>query len=80
MTGVRPWTQAKEQTRQLLTSVFFVDDQHGWAVGHDAQILASEDGGVTWTKQFEDLKRESPLLDVWFRTPTAVLPWAPTVR
>ncbi|MHC8351382.1 WD40/YVTN/BNR-like repeat-containing protein [Pseudomonas sp. RT4P38] len=61
------WTQAKVPTRQLLTSVFFVDDKHGWAVGHDAQILASEDGGVTWTKQFEDLKRESPLLDVWFQ-------------
>jgi photosystem II stability/assembly factor-like uncharacterized protein len=61
------WTQAKVPTRALLTSVFFVDDQHGWAVGHDAQILASEDGGVTWTKQYEDLKRESPLLDVWFQ-------------
>ncbi|WP_095079182.1 YCF48-related protein [Pseudomonas sp. Irchel s3h17] len=61
------WTQAKVPTRQLLTSVFFVDDQHGWAVGHDAQILASEDGGTTWTKQFEDLKREAPLLDVWFK-------------
>jgi len=61
------WTQAKVPTRQLLTSVYFVDDQHGWAVGHDAQILASEDGGVTWTKQFEDLTRESPLLDVWFQ-------------
>ncbi|MGF6284303.1 WD40/YVTN/BNR-like repeat-containing protein [Pseudomonas silensiensis] len=61
------WTQAKVPTRQMLTSVYFVDDKHGWAVGHDAQILASEDGGVTWTKQFEDLKRESPLLDVWFQ-------------
>ncbi len=61
------WTQAKVPTRQLLTSVYFVDDKHGWAVGHDAQILASEDGGVTWTKQFEDMKRESPLLDVWFQ-------------
>ncbi|MBT9571646.1 MAG: hypothetical protein IV106_11200 [Pseudomonas umsongensis] len=61
------WTQAKVPTRQLLTSVFFVDDKHGWAVGHDAQILGSADGGVTWTKQFEDLKRESPLLDVWFQ-------------
>lgn len=61
------WTQAKVPTRQLLTSVYFVDDKHGWAIGHDAQILASEDGGVTWTKQFEDLKRESPLLDVWFQ-------------
>ncbi|CAI8709834.1 WD40/YVTN/BNR-like repeat-containing protein [Pseudomonas sp. IT-P176] len=61
------WTQAKVPSRQLLTSVFFIDDQHGWAVGHDAQILASADGGVTWTKQFEDLKREAPLLDVWFK-------------
>lgn len=61
------WTQAKVPTRQLLTAVFFVDEQHGWAVGHDAQILASADGGLTWTKQFEDLKREAPLLDVWFK-------------
>jgi photosystem II stability/assembly factor-like uncharacterized protein len=61
------WTQAKVPSRQLLTAVYFVDDQHGWAVGHDAQILASNDGGATWTKQFEDLKREAPLLDVWFK-------------
>ena len=63
----KTWTQAKVPSRQLLTAVYFVDDKHGWAVGHDAQILASEDGGLTWTKQFEDLKRESPLLDVWFK-------------
>ncbi|TWC12684.1 MULTISPECIES: YCF48-related protein [unclassified Pseudomonas] len=61
------WTQAKVPTRQLLTAVFFVDDKHGWAVGHDAQILASEDGGSTWTRQYEDLTREAPLLDVWFK-------------
>lgn len=61
------WIQAKVPTRQMLTAVFFVDDQHGWAVGHDALILASNDGGATWVKQFEDLERESPLLDVWFR-------------
>ncbi len=61
------WTQAKVPTRQMLTAVYFVDDKHGWAVGHDAQILASGDGGVTWSKQFEDLKREAPLLDVWFK-------------
>jgi photosystem II stability/assembly factor-like uncharacterized protein len=63
----KSWTQAKVPSRQLLTAVYFVDDQHGWAVGHDAQILASSDGGKTWTKQFEDLKREAPLLDVWFK-------------
>jgi photosystem II stability/assembly factor-like uncharacterized protein len=63
----KTWTQARVPTRQLLTAVYFADDQHGWAVGHDAQILASSDGGVSWTKQFEDLKREAPLLDVWFK-------------
>ncbi|WP_324731104.1 WD40/YVTN/BNR-like repeat-containing protein [Pseudomonas paeninsulae] len=61
------WVQAKVPTRQMLTAVFFVDDQYGWAVGHDAQILASNDGGATWVKQFENLKREAPLLDVWFK-------------
>ena len=60
------WTQAKVPTRQLLTAVFFIDDKHGWAVGHDAQILASTDGGATWVQQFQDLKREAPLLDIWF--------------
>lgn len=61
------WAQAKVPSRQLLTAVFFVDPQHGWAVGHDAQILATADGGATWTKQFEDLKRQAPLLDLWFK-------------
>ncbi|KPX74954.1 BNR/Asp-box repeat protein [Pseudomonas amygdali pv. photiniae] len=63
----KTWSQARVPTRQLLTAVFFVDEQHGWAVGHDAQILASNDGGKSWGKQFEDLKREAPLLDVWFK-------------
>ncbi|PKH18614.1 WD40/YVTN/BNR-like repeat-containing protein [Pseudomonas fluorescens] len=60
------WVQAKVPTRQLLTAVFFVDAERGWAVGHDAQILASSDGGASWTQQYQDLKREAPLLDVWF--------------
>lgn len=60
------WEQAKVPTRQMLTAVFFVDDKHGWAVGHDALVLATTDGGVTWVKQFEDLQREAPLLDLWF--------------
>ncbi|MGA4472953.1 WD40/YVTN/BNR-like repeat-containing protein [Ectopseudomonas chengduensis] len=61
------WVQAKVPTRQMLTSLFFLDAQHGWAVGHDAVILATTDGGETWVKQFDDLEREAPLLDVWFK-------------
>lgn len=63
----KSWVQANVPTRQLLTSVFFINDKKGWAVGHDAQILATTDGGTTWTRQFEDLKREAPLLDIWFQ-------------
>ncbi|MDF3931532.1 YCF48-related protein [Pseudomonas citronellolis] len=63
----KTWAQAKVPTRQMLTAVYFVNDKKGWAVGHDAQILVSDDAGATWTRQFEDLKREAPLLDVWFQ-------------
>lgn len=62
----KTWTQARVPTRQLLTAVFFLDDKRGWAVGHDAQVLTTSDGGATWSKQFEDLSREAPLLDVTF--------------
>lgn len=60
------WNQAKVPTRQMLTAISFVDAQHGWAVGHDALILATTDGGQTWTRQYEEREREAPLLDVWF--------------
>jgi photosystem II stability/assembly factor-like uncharacterized protein len=62
----RDWTQARVPTRQMLTAVHFVDARHGWAVGHDTQILASVDGGSHWTRQHLDLDRQAPLLDVWF--------------
>lgn len=67
--GGSSWTQAKVPTRQLLTAVYFADEQHGWAVGHDALILATTDGGQTWTQQYENREGEVPLLDVWFENP-----------
>src|SRR5688500_13031183 len=34
------WRQAKSvPTRIMLTAVFFIDAQYGWAVGHDETIL-----------------------------------------
>jgi len=64
--GGASWSQAKVPTRQLLTAVYFADDKHGWAVGHDALILGTTDGGLTWTQQYENREGEVPLLDVWF--------------
>lgn len=60
------WQQGKVPTRQMLTAVYFVDDKNGWAVGHDALILHSTDGGESWTEQYRDTSLEAPLLNVWF--------------
>ncbi|WP_426417442.1 WD40/YVTN/BNR-like repeat-containing protein [Aestuariirhabdus sp. LZHN29] len=61
------WTQAQVPSIQLLTSVTFTDDKNGWAVGHDALVLSTTDGGETWVEQYQDPEAEVPLLDVWFR-------------
>jgi photosystem II stability/assembly factor-like uncharacterized protein len=60
------WRRAAAPESPLLTAVFFVDGKHGWAVGHDATILATADGGETWTRQFSAPSEQRPLLDVLF--------------
>lgn len=59
------WTQVAVPVRALLTSATFVDAQNGWAVGHDAVILQTRDGGQSWTLQQFSGGAE-PLLDVHF--------------
>lgn len=51
----RRWRQAQTPTAALLNAVCFADDQNGWAVGHDAVVLHTQDGGLTWSQQYEDL-------------------------
>ena len=60
------WNQASVPGTSTLTSVYFVDNEQGWAVGHDATILATQDGGQTWIRQYFKPAAEKPLLDVWF--------------
>ena len=43
------WRRAKAPNAPLLTAIDFLDDQLGIVVGHDSVILASRDGGETWT-------------------------------
>jgi photosystem II stability/assembly factor-like uncharacterized protein len=51
------WQTAPSGAQATLTGVSFAaDNQHGWAVGHDALILASSDAGKTWAKQLEGKK------------------------
>ncbi|QIZ83856.1 photosystem I reaction center subunit IV [Bermanella marisrubri] len=47
------WKQAQVPVITTLTAVYFVDNNTGWAVGHDAVVLHSNDAGQTWSKQFD---------------------------
>lgn len=61
------WRQAGSvPTRTTLTGVFFIDEDRGWAVGHDAVVIHTEDGGERWTLQHDAPDLEAPLLSVWF--------------
>lgn len=50
------WTQADVPVSVVLTAVQFVSPEKGWAAGHDAVVLHTEDGGQTWKKQFDGFK------------------------
>jgi photosystem II stability/assembly factor-like uncharacterized protein len=60
------WEVAAVPTAVTLTGVCFPDARHGWAVGHDALILHSDDGGRTWARQFQGTDLDAPLLSVLF--------------
>lgn len=60
------WQQANSPVQSLLTSVYFVDANNGWAVGHDATILNTQDGGHNWTVQQYKPELDKPLLDILF--------------
>jgi len=62
------WNQVEVPTRATLTAVTFHDDLLGWAVGHDAVILRTRDGGGSWERVHFAPEEETPFLDVWFET------------
>lgn len=65
--GGESWRQVQVPTRATLNGVRFVNDQLGFAVGHDAVILRTQDGGESWERVFAAPDEERPLFDVWFR-------------
>jgi photosystem II stability/assembly factor-like uncharacterized protein len=63
------WRQSDSPSRTMLTAVYFIDRDHGWAVGHDSAILRTTDGGITWELVNWAPEDETPLFDVWFADP-----------
>ncbi|HUS25552.1 MAG TPA: YCF48-related protein, partial [Candidatus Binatia bacterium] len=62
----KEWTQMAVPVRAALTAVTFSDPQNGWAVGHDAAIVHTKDGGKTWELQNFEPALEKPFMDVLF--------------
>lgn len=60
------WEQVEVPARAPLTAVSFPDADNGWAVGHDAVIVHTRDGGRTWILQNYQPQLEKPFLDVLF--------------
>ncbi|MBW3525215.1 hypothetical protein KO533_01320 [Shewanella sp. NKUCC05_KAH] len=60
------WHQVVTPVSSQLTKVFFLNEKRGWAVGHDATILQTQDGGQTWQQQMHSPEIEKPFLDVVF--------------
>jgi photosystem II stability/assembly factor-like uncharacterized protein len=50
----KTWLQAQVPVSSMLTAVRFRDAQHVWAVGYDATILESTDGGRNWSLRHWD--------------------------
>ncbi|MDF1629430.1 MAG: YCF48-related protein [Alcanivoracaceae bacterium] len=49
------WQRAQTPSGVLLTALCFADSRNGWAVGHDAVVLGTNDGGATWQQQYSDV-------------------------
>jgi photosystem II stability/assembly factor-like uncharacterized protein len=63
------WRQATVPLSADLTALTFSDARNGWAVGHDAVVLRTTDGGLNWHNQYDGRKDsqagDKPLLDIW---------------
>ncbi len=65
-TDGKDWKQVATPVRQMLNRVRFLDENNGWAVGHDGVIIHTADGGESWSLQHFDPQSQQPLNDVLF--------------
>lgn len=61
------WEAVTSTVAATLTGISFAPAERatqGWAVGHDAVIIVTPDGGRTWTKQYQGENLQDSFLDV----------------
>jgi photosystem II stability/assembly factor-like uncharacterized protein len=62
--NAKDWAQVVTPVRSALTGISFSSETVGYAVGHDAVILKTSDGGKTWVLQNFQPELEKPFLGV----------------
>ncbi len=68
--GGESWQAAATPIRTPIRGLEFVDERRGWAIGELGTILATTDGGVTWTPQ----RRGGEGAAIWLATPATTMP------
>lgn len=58
----KTWQQAKVPVSVTITSVFFLNDQLGWATGHQGVVLHTKDAGSTWEVQLTGIKATETII------------------
>src|SRR5450830_1044344 len=74
------WTQAKVPTRQLLTAVFFVDDQQGWASATMRRSLPAPTAAPPGPSNTRTSSAKRRCSTCGSTTPTTASPSVPTGR
>jgi photosystem II stability/assembly factor-like uncharacterized protein len=67
--AAQSWKQAAVPVSADLTAVWFAGPSKGWAVGHAGVILATTDGGSTWSKQLDGRSAAKLMSDHYARHP-----------
>ncbi|MEO6245144.1 MAG: YCF48-related protein [Opitutaceae bacterium] len=65
--GGHTWNSVPGPTTATLTAISFADGPAaniGWAVGHDAIVIGSTDGGKSWMKVYQGESLQDSFLDV----------------
>ena len=58
------WQQSIVPTTKTLTAIDCLNERLCWAVGHDAYILKTSNGGESWDIQYSDEIFDAPLLSI----------------
>lgn len=67
--GNLTWQPIPSPSSVLFNDVIFVDERHGWIVGHEQNILHTTDGGQTWLLQHGSTSPNSALYQILAITP-----------